>query len=197
MEDELKNIINIRKSQDSKSVKQILEEQMQKASDIARCITIAQHWKECVGNRVYLKTEISYLNKKKLYVKTYNNTWAANLTSIKSEIIKKLNEKITPNIVEDIIFRPAYPLKKIKPKDEKNKKEYKLNKEEEEIINNVTSQLKDEKINKTIAELMRKDMKYRLEKLDNGGSECPICKCIHTQKGICILCKNKLKDQFK
>lgn len=194
---EEQNIINIkRKLKDSESLKQILEEQIQKASDIARCITIAKNWKECVGNRIDSKTAISYLNKKKLYVKTYNNTWAANLTSMKSEIIKKLNEKIAPNIVEDIIFRSAYPLKKLKIKDEKPKKEYKLNEEEELKIKKTASQIEDEKLQKNFIKLMQKDMLYRLEKLDNGGSECPICKCIHDKKGICILCKNKLKDQF-
>lgn len=194
---EEQNIINIkRKSKDSESLKQILEEQIQKANEISLCIKIAQNWKECVGNRIDLKTAISYLNKKKLYVKTYNNSWAATLTSIKSEIIKKLNEKIAPNIVEDIIFRSAYPLKKIKTKNEKPKKEYKLNEEEELKIKNIALKIEDEKLQKNFIELMRKDMKYRLEKLDNGGSECPICKCIHDRKGICIFCKNKLKDQF-
>lgn len=195
---ELDNIINIRrKAKESESIKQILEEQIQKASDIALSIKIAQNWKECVGNRVDLKTAISYLNKKKLYVKTYNNSWAANLTSIKSEIIKKLNEKIAPNIVEDIIFNSAYPLKKRKIVEEENKKEYILNKEELSKIEDTASKIEDEKTKKAFTELMTKDMKYRIEKIDHGGSECPICKCIHSKKGICILCKNRLKDQFK
>ncbi len=190
--EELDRIISIkRKTKDSESIKQILEEQIQKASDIALSIKIAQNWKECVGNRVDLKTAISYLNKKKLYVKTYNNSWAANLTSIKSEIIKKLNEKIAPNIVEDIIFHSAYPLKKKKNVEEKNKKEYQLNKEELSKIEETASKIENDKIKKEFVELMTKDMKYKLEKIDNGGSECPICKCIHEKKGLCIFCKNK------
>lgn len=198
MDNEEQNIINIRrKAKDSESIKQILEEQIQKASDIALCIRIAQNWKECVGNRIDLKTAISHLNKNKLYVKTYNNSWAANLTSIKSEIINKLNEKIFPNIIEDIIFRSAYPLKKLKEKEETPKKEYQLNKEELAKIEGTSSKIEDENIQKKFIELMTKDMKYKLEKIDNGGSECPICKCIHEKKGICIFCKNKLKDQFK
>ena len=86
--------------------------------------------------------------------------------------------------------------KKIKTKNEKPKKEYKLNEEEELKIKNIALKIEDEKLQKNFIELMRKDMKYRLEKLDNGGSECPICKCIHDRKGICIFCKNKLKAQF-
>ena len=61
-------------------------------------------WKEVVGNKVSQNTKPEKVESGTLYIKTSNPTWRQELVFKKSDIIKKLNNKLGKNTIKEIKF---------------------------------------------------------------------------------------------
>ena len=61
-------------------------------------------WKEVVGERVSQNTVPEKVESGTLYIKTSNPTWRQELVFKKSDIIKKLNNKLGKNTIKEIKF---------------------------------------------------------------------------------------------
>ncbi|OQX52403.1 MAG: hypothetical protein B5M53_08540 [Candidatus Cloacimonas sp. 4484_209] len=62
------------------------------------------YWNESVGDRISGKTKPLYAKNGKLIVEVENNVWMNELSFLKPEIIKKINQKIGSNAIDDILF---------------------------------------------------------------------------------------------
>ena len=61
-------------------------------------------WKEVVGDKVSQNTVPEKIESGTLYIKTSNPTWRQELVFKKSDIIKKLNNKLGKNTIKEIKF---------------------------------------------------------------------------------------------
>ena len=61
-------------------------------------------WKEVVGDKVSQNTAPEKVESGTLYIKTSNPTWRQELVFKKSDIIKKLNNKLGKNTIKEIKF---------------------------------------------------------------------------------------------
>ena len=61
-------------------------------------------WKEVVGDKVSQNTVPEKVESGTLYIKTSNPTWRQELVFKKSDIIKKLNNKLGKNTIKEIKF---------------------------------------------------------------------------------------------
>ena len=61
-------------------------------------------WKEVVGEKVSQNTVPEKVESGILYIKTSNPTWRQELVFKKSDIIKKLNNKLGKNTIKEIKF---------------------------------------------------------------------------------------------
>ena len=61
-------------------------------------------WKEVVGDSVSQNTKPEKVESGTLYIKTSNSTWRQELVFKKTDIIKKLNNKLGKNTIKEIKF---------------------------------------------------------------------------------------------
>ena len=61
-------------------------------------------WKEVVGDSVSQNTKPEKIESGTLYIKTSNSTWRQELVFKKTDIIKKLNNKLGKNTIKEIKF---------------------------------------------------------------------------------------------
>ena len=61
-------------------------------------------WKEVVGEKVSQNTAPEKVESGTLYIKTSNSTWRQELVFKKTDIIKKLNNKLGKNTIKEIKF---------------------------------------------------------------------------------------------
>ncbi len=183
-----RNVSRVKREGSFEKIGYIFSKQAEEARDLMRCVIIAQKWPTCAGREVNRKTAISGFATGKLFIKTFNATWAANLTAMKKFLLDKLNKEIKPFEVKDLIFTPAYPLRK--PQEPKiPPKEYSLTKEELLIIEEKSSYVKDYDIRQAYQKFIKRDTLWKKEKIDKGGSVCPLCGCVHEERGVCVVCK--------
>ena len=62
-------------------------------------------WGETVGNKISKNTEPMSVKNGILVIKTTNPVWKQELQIQKTEIIKKLNDKLKKNIIKEIRFK--------------------------------------------------------------------------------------------
>ena len=65
---------------------------------------IKERWKEIVGDAIGGKTEVSEVKNKCVFVKVKTAAWKNELTFLKPEILKKINDFTGIPVVKDIIF---------------------------------------------------------------------------------------------
>ena len=70
-------------------------------------------WEEVVGDKVSQNTSPEKVESGTLYIKTSNPTWRQELVFKKSDIIKKLNNKLGKNTIKEIKFIWTKPTKAI------------------------------------------------------------------------------------
>lgn len=73
---------------------------------------VVERWDDVVGSELSAFTRAESVNKGILRVAVKDSVWAYHLTMLKPRLIKKLNEDVGSNVVNDIFF-------KIEPFDKK------------------------------------------------------------------------------
>lgn len=167
----------------------LIKSSIEEIRNIVGAIRIAEKWQECAGRHVSLKTSINRLSEGRLFIDAYNASWAANLTAMRSELLEKLNGAIEPYSVRELIFRPAYPLRRPPEQPPEKEEEITLTREEEEEAEKAAAGVRDENTRKAYLSFLKRDMIRSKEKIAGGGSRCPICGCTHEKKGICQACR--------
>ena len=66
---------------------------------------VMEEWGTLVGERIARVTNPERVIDGKLVVKVRSSAWRNELTFMKSEIIKKINEKLKEEVITDIIFK--------------------------------------------------------------------------------------------
>lgn len=61
-------------------------------------------WSDCVGNAIAQFSTPVEIRKNKLFVSVENAAWRYELSSSKSEIIRKLNQRLKKKLIKDIVF---------------------------------------------------------------------------------------------
>jgi len=62
-------------------------------------------WPEVIDEGIRKNTEAVKIKNQVLYVSTSSSVWAQELTFLKEEIIKKINEKAGREVIKDIRFK--------------------------------------------------------------------------------------------
>ena len=62
-------------------------------------------WKDAVGDLINENTTLKDVDRDRLIVLVANDSWRAELSFRKTEIINKINELIGENAIKDIIFK--------------------------------------------------------------------------------------------
>jgi predicted nucleic acid-binding Zn ribbon protein len=74
-------------------------------SAVVESCRILNLWSEVVDEQVGKNTEAVKIKNQVLYVSTSSSVWAQELSFLKKEIIKKINEKAGKEVVKDVRFK--------------------------------------------------------------------------------------------
>lgn len=146
-------------------------------------------WDEVVGERIAAAAQPEFIKDGKLFVITKSSTWANELSFLKEDIMKRLNERVGKRTVKEMVFRAGKVEKK--EKQEQKKEDIELTTEEikeaeEEALKN-TSELSDP-ARKMLIEIM----KYNKWKRKKGWKPCRICGALQdSERGICPPCERE------
>jgi hypothetical protein len=66
---------------------------------------ISKSWNTLLGNRVALATKTLYINNRKLFVTLHSSVLRNELSMIKGDLIKRLNEDAGAEVIDDIIIK--------------------------------------------------------------------------------------------
>ncbi len=118
-------------------------------------LIIASKWPECVGAEIAKKTSIKFFKDGILFIGTENSVWSSHLTSIKNQILDKLNEALAPFALKDIRFSAGSPL--YKPKQAKRIPcvKHTLTEAEEQVVRGAAESVKNETLRKVTENIIR------------------------------------------
>ena len=65
---------------------------------------VLELWPKIVGEQIAKITQVEHIRDGKLFVSVTHSTWRNELIFLKKELIVKINQAVSPNVVKDIIF---------------------------------------------------------------------------------------------
>ena len=140
------------------SVSEVLERVLKKLSIEQKIgeLKALNSWREVVGEKIYKHSRPFSIKKGLVFVKVDNSGWLAELTYLKEKIISEFNKREGEKIIKDIYFR----LGSIKNKKKlyfPSSKMVKLNKEEEEKIDNDLRNIENDSLRGVLKRILEKD----------------------------------------
>ena len=143
-------------------IKKQIEENNGNPDDYRLKMAVASKWNECVGYEISRKTSIKMIKDGIVFVAVANSVWASHLTSMKKDIVEKLNSMILPHKINDIRFQPSYKFKKEEPFQGVSAK-YVITEEDRAMIKEKASAIEDSKDRAFFERIMEKDLAWKKE----------------------------------
>ena len=165
--------------------------------------SVIYHWKDIVGEANADKFKPLYIQYKKLFVSCKDSSWKSVVYAYKSEFIKKINDYVKEDLIEDIIFNNtsmSIPKKSdtrsatIKNLSYENRtKEIRniiLTEDELEDIKNTCECIENDELREAVYKASISRMKLEKYRRAHGWHDCPNCGVIcPPEDKICNACK--------
>jgi hypothetical protein len=158
---------------------------------------LKSQWGEIVGE-LSKKSFVMFLREKKLFIGVENSMWIQHMNFQKKNIIKKVNEFLNGEYIEDIIFRVGkknideYFLEELEEDDmeEINLDEISLTEDEEKEIELRLLEI-DEKLRGRLKGILEKSYKRKKFLKLHGYKKCQCGAYYKSGDNKCAVCKNK------
>jgi hypothetical protein len=100
---------------------------------------IYTNYEKIVGKSISKNTKINNISNGIIYIYCRNSIWVNELTVLKDNLIKKVNDKIYPNKIKDMVFK----IGNVKSKTELVKKNIKLNQTDVDWVEKTAENIPD------------------------------------------------------
>ncbi|ADL06802.1 DUF721 domain-containing protein [Thermosediminibacter oceani] len=140
-----------------------------KKTDLERRLREAMvfvHYEEMVGEKIARVSKPVFFRGDTLFIGVESPIWAHQLLFFKSDIINRINSRFSPPLVKDIRFQVC----RVDGRPESHKKdvkedvEVKIPDKKKQMVYNITSNIKDEKLRQKFTELMLKDLEFKIKR---------------------------------
>ncbi|MBE0447104.1 MAG: DUF721 domain-containing protein [Actinobacteria bacterium] len=150
-------------------------------------------WEDVVGPEIAENTSPNRINNGTLFVRTKSPSWAQELKAIDATIKRMINSAARSEVIKEIRFSHDGFYKKRNLSSSKYKPDIgsiEIEEDEQELINNIASQVKDDKLKRSIVEAIIKSKKLNKWRRKNGWNVCERCNGIFSgsSKG-CAFCR--------
>jgi hypothetical protein len=156
-----------------------------------------EYWEEIVGETNARATRADSIKEGVLFVSVKSSAWAQELSFLKPEIIKKLNDRVGKKIVKEIQFKTRTLKKKAPTQEdlsEPQPKDVTLSADEMVSLEQEVSHLNDDKLRETMLRLLISQYKVQKLKQASGWIPCPRCHTLHTPtETLCPICRMETK----
>lgn len=162
-------------------------------------------WPQIVGPWYSRKTQVIRVSDKELQILCDSAATAQQLQLDKTQIIKRLNERLDGNVIKDLRASTAgrwknNPLLPVNPPDhphltDEDLESVELTPEEEDFCENAASAIEDDEIRERFLQSVSAEMKRRRLKIQRGHRECPICGGLFAgMDEYCPVCRANISD---
>lgn len=171
--------------------------------------SIFYNWKEIVGEANAKRIKPLRIEYKRLYVYASDSSWRSNVYAYKSTFIKKINDFIGENLIDDIIFgNPSErPMKdddevvELKPTIDESREIRAMSLTDEELdeIDKNCACIEDEQLRATMLKTSISRAKLEKYRLQKGWHTCPRCckmLCL-PEREICDVCEREEYEVFE
>jgi hypothetical protein len=161
-------------------------------------------WSSVVGEKIADATRAERLRDGILFVVARSSVWAYELTFVKEEIIRSLNERLGRPLIRDIRFKtgavvaPSAP--EISEPAELPKKraeeptEDLLTERARAQVESAVAAIADERVRERTRKTLVRQALRREQKQKQGWSECPRCGALRPAgQSLCPLCRLRIK----
>lgn len=146
-------------------------------------------WEEAVGEQIARLTAPLRVREGIIFVEVSSHVLVQELSMLKEEYIRKINELLGEARVRDIRFRVGQTLRQ-QEEEAIKLEEVLLSAEEQEEINHLVSDVEDERLREALRAFFITER--RIEKLreERGFKRCPRCGVLHRSDGeLCPFCQ--------
>lgn len=160
-----------------------------------RAELIVLHWRDIVGSEIALHTQPGKVRRGVLTVAAKNAVWAHHLTTLKEEIIAKLNAFAGEKAVSDLRFQAGYfqndQNEEINSDDEETAKFPRplLDENELKAVDGLVAVVDDEDIRRKLKRLLTKEATLRKARKQQSWQSCARCGVLCSPKTLlCSAC---------
>ncbi len=171
-------------------------EELQRQQIIFSC------WEEAAGKRIARAVKPYKFERGTLYVCTESSSWAQEISFIKPELIRKINEKIGENLVANIRCRIGMPRESVKREQPQKGSmtptplelaRIKLPKQVEQRVDEMVSPIQDDELRGLLRRVFSLHMKLKLWRERHGLKRCENCGEIYkSDEKECPICSAKM-----
>lgn len=173
--------------------------------------SVIHHWRDIVGEANAEKFKPLYIQYRKLFVYCTDSSWKSVVYAYKSEFIKKINDYVNEELIEDIIFnntsktiskaanKPPVTIKTLPYEDRaKEIRNITLSKFEMEDIKNSCECIENDELREAVYKASISGMKLDKYRRAHGWHNCPKCGMIcPPEYKICDNCRQSELEAFE
>jgi len=157
----------------------------------ARCLAL---WEEIVGEPIASATQADSIKEGTLFVSVKSSSWTQELTFLKPEILRKLNERLGRKVVKEIQFKTRTLKKEPKGAPAAMRAaapEIALEEEELKELEAQTAGIEDEELRASVLRMLTAQRRLERAKKTSGWRTCERCGTLHAGPGsVCTLCES-------
>lgn len=149
-------------------------------------------WEEAVGNQVARLTAPLRVRAGTIFVEVQNHVFAQELSLLKDDYIKRINELLGEERVRDIRFRVG---RVARPREEEavELEEVPLSAEEQEKIAELVGDVEDSRLREALRAFLINERRIERLREEQGFARCPRCGVLHRGEGdLCFYCQLEL-----
>jgi rubrerythrin len=146
-------------------------------------------WEEAVGERIARLTTPLRVREGIIFVEVSSHVLAQELSMLKEEYIRKINELLGEERVRDIRFRVGQALRQ-REEEAIKLEEVPLSAAEQEEIAHLVSDVEDERLREALRAFFITERRIERLREERGFARCPRCGVLHQGEGeICSFCQ--------
>lgn len=153
-------------------------------------------WDDVVGAEIRANTNPAYVRSGILFVMVRSSSWANQLTFLKRDLIRKLNQNLEDEIIRDIRFQVGFIgrnelLVQKKEVEEVETVDFcELDDDEHRKVTEISEDVEDPELQHKLKELLTTDFRHRKGKAKKGFKKCTICGVyVDEFDNVCYICK--------
>ncbi|HMM22578.1 MAG TPA: DUF721 domain-containing protein [Selenomonadales bacterium] len=158
--------------------------------------SVTLNWRQMVGEEIAAHTRPGRVRRGILNVSANNAVWAHHLSTLKEEIMDKINAFMGEKVVTEIKFQAGYFQKDQNENNIENPeppvprwRDARLEERELQDIDQMTADLADNQLKKKVKTILVKEYSLRKAKRQHNWQACPKCGVLVTpQESLCSVC---------
>ncbi len=158
--------------------------------------SVTLNWRQIVGDEIAAHTRPSQVRRGVLNVAANNAVWAHHLSTLKEEIIDRINAFMGEKVVTEIKFQAGYFQKDQNENNIDNPeppvprwRDVRLEEGERQNIERITADLVDDQLKQKVRKILVKEYSLRKAKQQHNWKPCPKCGVlVPPEESLCSVC---------